>query len=222
MSASANIVSNSNVGKIVLSYHSHSNAPPFIINIPEVDDGKFMTIAQRIAVEVKDANGLVGPRIPNKARSDDVSRRLYANITKTFSTENASTLAENSKIRADEKEEPMSDFNRSELQAHLKANKAEIDVVSASMKKDMAEWREQMRSDMRDVKDAIKSQQNSLDKHFSAQEVKLGAALQIQEHKFEKSLGDAKLDIIKWALGVPAIAFTIYKIYGAITGHPTP
>ncbi|RJT26890.1 hypothetical protein [Buttiauxella izardii] len=113
-------------------------------------------------------------------------------------------------------------ISREELDAKLAQNKAEVGAVAAEMRREMSEWREQMRSDLRDVKDAIKSQQGSLDKHFGAQEIKLNAALQIQEHKFEKSLGDAKLDIIKWALGIPAIAFTIYKIYGAITGTPTP
>lgn len=114
----------------------------------------------------------------------------------------------------------MSTPSRDEIQALLAANKAEITTISAEMRREMSEWREQMRSDLRDVKDAIKSQQGSLDKHFGAQEAKLNAALQIQEHKFEKSLGDAKLDIIKWALSVPAIAFTLYKLYGALTGNP--
>lgn len=112
------------------------------------------------------------------------------------------------------------EMTREELEARLAQNKAEADVIAAEMRREMSEWREQMRSDMRDVKDAIKSQQGSLDKHFSAQESKLTSALQIQEHKFEKSLSDTKLDIIKWALGIPAIAFTLYKIYGAITGAP--
>lgn len=114
----------------------------------------------------------------------------------------------------------MSTPSREEINALLLANKAEVNAISAEMRREMTEWREQMRSDMRDVKDAIKSQQGSLDKHFSAQESKLTSALQIQEHKFEKSLTDTKLDIIKWALGIPAIAFTLYKIYGAISGNP--
>ncbi|HDG1664168.1 TPA: DUF1640 domain-containing protein [Kluyvera ascorbata] len=114
----------------------------------------------------------------------------------------------------------MSTPSREEIQALLAANKAEVSAISAEMRREMTEWREQMRADLRDVKDAIKTQQGSLDKHFSAQESKLNASLQIQEHKFEKSLGDAKLDIIKWALGIPAVAFTLYKLYGALTGNP--
>lgn|GEM_PF-3031035 len=117
-------------------------------------------------------------------------------------------------------ETDMTTPSREEIQALLAANKAEVSAISSEMRREMSEWREQMRSDMRDVKEAIKSQQGSLDKHFGAQEVKLNAALQIQEHKFEKSLGDAKLDIIKWALGVPAVVFTLYKLYGALTGTP--
>lgn len=110
--------------------------------------------------------------------------------------------------------------SREEIQALLAANKAEVNAISNEMRREMTEWREQMRADLRDVKDAIKTQQGSLDKHFAAQESKLNASLQIQEHKFEKSLGDAKLDIIKWALGIPAIVFTLYKLYGALTGTP--
>ncbi|MDU3905069.1 MAG: hypothetical protein E7G85_08800 [Citrobacter portucalensis] len=118
----------------------------------------------------------------------------------------------------EDKEQSMSNVSRDEIKAMLAANKAEVSAISAEMRREMSEWRAQMRSDMRDVTSAIKTQQESLDKHFSAQEIKLNASLQIQEHKFEKSLGDAKLDIIKWALGIPAIAFTIYKLYGALTG----
>lgn len=117
-------------------------------------------------------------------------------------------------------ETDMTSPSRDEIKALLAANKAEVSAISSEMRREMSEWREQMRTDMRDVKDAIKSQQSSLDKHFGAQEVKLNAALQIQEHKFEKSLGDAKLDIIKWALGVPAVVFTLYKLYMALTGTP--
>lgn len=114
----------------------------------------------------------------------------------------------------------MSTPSREEINALLLANQAEVKAISAEMRREMTEWREQMRSDMRDVKDAIKSQQGSLDKHFSAQESKLTSALDIQELKFEKSLTDAKLDIIKWVLGIPAIVFTLYKFYGAMTGTP--
>lgn len=119
---------------------------------------------------------------------------------------------------SEDRDNSMSNVSRDEIKAMLAANKAEVSAISAEMRREMSEWRAQMRSDMRDVTSAIKTQQESLDKHFSAQEIKLNASLQIQEHKFEKSLGDAKLDIIKWALGIPAIAFTIYKLYGALTG----
>lgn len=119
-------------------------------------------------------------------------------------------------------EDFMSDFTKSELQAHLNANKAEVNAVASSMKKDMAEWREQMRSDMRDVTDAITKQNSNLEKHFHAQDVRLVSSLELQSSKFENALTNAKLDIIKWALGLPALAFAVYKIYGLITHTPTP
>lgn len=119
-------------------------------------------------------------------------------------------------------EEYMSDFTKSELQAHLNANKAEVNAVASSMKKDMAEWREQMRGDLRDVTEAINKQNSNLDKHFHSQEVKLTSSLELQSSKFELALTNAKLDIIKWALGLPALAFAVYKIYGLVTHTPTP
>ena len=48
------------------------------------------------------------------------------------------------------------------------------------------------------------------------------AALSVQEAKLEGKLSDVKLDIIKWALGLPALAFTVYKIYGLLSGVSTP
>lgn len=116
----------------------------------------------------------------------------------------------------------MSELTRSELQSHLDANKAEVNAIASSMKKDMAEWREQMRSDLRDVTEAINKQNSTLDKHFHSQEVKLTSSLELQSSKFDLALTNAKLDIIKWVLGLPSLAFVIYKIYGAIANIPTP
>lgn len=132
-----------------------------------------------------------------------------------------------------QKEPNMSDLNRNEMQALLKANKAEVDAVASKMQADMARWRELMASDMKDIKELVTSQQSNINSRLDIQSVKIesvlesnsrkiDASLAIQEARLEGKLSDVKLDIIKWALGLPALAFALYKIYGAMSGNPTP
>jgi len=113
-------------------------------------------------------------------------------------------------------EDRMSDISRSELQALLKANKAEVDAVASAMKTEMANWREVMRSDLKEMRSAVERQSDKLDHNFSSQQVKLDASIQIQTAKLEKTVSDTKIDIIRWVLGIPALAFTLWKIYEAI------
>lgn len=159
--------------------------------------------------------------------------------TLNFSEDTLSTVEPDKEIM----EEVMSDFTKSELQAHLNANKAEVNAVAASMKKDMAEWREQMRSDLREVKDAINSQKNALDQHiyiqktqldthiqlqksliekeFSGQSLKLDTSIKLQTAGLQESLSAVKLDVTRWVvgliLGVPSILFTLYKIFQVLS-----
>jgi gamma-glutamylcysteine synthetase len=116
-----------------------------------------------------------------------------------------------------QRENEMSDISRNELQALLKANKAEVDAVASAMKTEMANWREQMRSDLRDVKNSVDRQTDKLDSNFNAQQVKLDASIQIQTAKLEKTVSDTRLDIIRWVLGIPALTFTLWKIYEALS-----
>lgn len=111
----------------------------------------------------------------------------------------------------------MTDISRSELQALLKANKAEVDAVASAMKTEMANWREVMRADIKDMKSAVERQSEKLDHNFSSQQVKLDAAIQIQTAKLEKTVSDTRIDIIRWVLGVPALAFTLWKIYEVLS-----
>lgn len=222
MNDSTDSLSRNSVGKITLSYHVNHESDPVVINIPDVDNSKFMNIAQTIAVEVESGRKMVLPKAAIKADSDKIPAKPYATIKKSPKDAEQRGFHDTPKAKSDDKEAFMNDFNRSELQAHLKSNKAEVDSVAASMKKDMAEWREQMRSDLRDVTEAINKQNSNLEKHFHAQDVKLSSSLELQTSRFEHSLTHAKLDIIKWALGLPALAFAVYKIYGLVTNTPTP
>jgi len=247
MNDSTDRMSEDFVGKIVLSYHSHNASEPVIINIPNVENRKFLTIAQNIAVEVKNDHKAVFSSNLNSAVSDNVLPGSYATVVGNDVLAGQSTSdTEEPEADATQKEgDLMSDFSRSELQAHLKSNKSEIDVVAASMKKDMAEWREQMRADLRDVKDAVNSQKSSLDQHINAQKTQLDAHMQLQKMLIEKefsaqslkldtsiklqtaglqeSLSAVKLDVTRWVvgliLGVPSILFTVYKIIEAVSVH---
>lgn len=221
MNDSTDSLSRNSVGKITLSYQAHHESDAVVINIPDVDNSKFMHIAQTIAVEVESARKVVLPEAAIKADSDKEPSSSYATMKGVKENTKHHDSNETPKATADEKEALMNDFNRSELQAHLKSSKSEVDSVAANMKKDMAEWREQMRSDLRDVTEAINKQNSNLEKHFHAQDVKLSSSLELQTSKFEHSLTNAKLDIIKWALGLPALAFAVYKIYGLVTHTPT-
>ncbi|EOZ3194592.1 hypothetical protein ACQL2C_003001 [Yersinia enterocolitica] len=142
MNNSTDCMSKKSLGKIVIAYQPHHHSPPLVINIPDVDNRKFMSIAQTIAVAGKGDTNLIGASIPKTEATKGESSFLYANIIGDRFTKKSRSLDEE-KAKVDNQEEPMSDFNRSELQAHLQANKAEVDAVAASMKKDMAEWREQ-------------------------------------------------------------------------------
>lgn len=133
----------------------------------------------------------------------------------------------------DEQDNVMSDLSRNEIQALLKANKAEVDALASSMQADMAKWRELMASDIKEMKHLVVTQHQNINSRLDVQSTKIesaleshskkiDAALSVQEAKLEGKLSDVKLDIIKWALGLPALAFTVYKIYGAISGIPTP
>ncbi|MDQ6191396.1 CCDC90 family protein [Klebsiella pneumoniae] len=131
----------------------------------------------------------------------------------------------------DKQDSHMSDLNRNEIQALLKANKAEVDAVASKMQADMAKWRETMALDMKEIKGLISTQHEKIngrldmqstkiESALDSQSKKIDAALSIQEAKIEGKLTEVKLDIIKWALGLPALAFVLYKIYGALTGTP--
>lgn len=197
----------------------------FSIVIPDCSEQDFVTAIQKVAenksklLRTTTSNwskvaGIVPADHPYNTNGSRVIKQDELNF---IENEKSEELVESHKTEGE-----MSDFTKSELQAHLNANKAEVNAVASSMKKDMAEWREQMRSDLRDVTEAINKQNSTLDKHFHSQEVKLTSSLELQSSKFDLSLSNARLDIIKWALGLPSLAFILYKIYGVLTNSPTP
>ncbi|MEQ1969309.1 hypothetical protein ABLA30_20505 [Xenorhabdus nematophila] len=67
----------------------------------------------------------------------------------------------------------MSDFTKTELEALLRANKAEVDVVAATMKKDMAEWREQQNVQLANLNATMQALSSKIDGKMDSVDGKL-------------------------------------------------
>ncbi|WP_275379371.1 hypothetical protein [Xenorhabdus bovienii] len=70
-------------------------------------------------------------------------------------------------------EDHMSDFTKTELEALLRANKAEVDVVAATVKKDMAEWREQQNTQMANLNATMQAMSSKIDGKMDSVDGKL-------------------------------------------------
>ncbi|CDH26413.1 hypothetical protein [Xenorhabdus bovienii] len=108
----------------------------------------------------------------------------------------------NSNVESRNKEEHMPDnFTKTELEALLKANKAEVDVVAATMKKDMAEWREQQNTQMANLNATMQSMSSKIDGKFEAVEGKIdGLKSSISTTQWTTSIGLALVTIIMSAV----------------------
>ena len=134
----------------------------------------------------------------------------------SFSNEDKQTIG---------KVDEMSDFSRNELQAHLKASKSEIEAIASSMKADMATWNKNMAAELGEIKELLRTQQAYHEKQVLNQHLSITADFAKQNSLIEKNfatqqlktISDVKLDIIKWVLGLPALAFTLWKIYEALS-----
>ncbi len=65
-------------------------------------------------------------------------------------------------------EEHMSDFTKTELEALLRANKAEVDVVAAGMREEMAKWREEQNTQMANLNATLASISVKMDSNNTA------------------------------------------------------
>ncbi|MDE9557660.1 hypothetical protein KKJ06_20120 [Xenorhabdus bovienii] len=99
------------------------------------------------------------------------------------------------------KEDHMSGFTKTELEALLRANKAEVDVVAATMKKDMAEWREQQNTQLANISTAIQSLSAKVDGKIDSVEGKIdGLKSSISTTQWTTSIGLALVTIIMSAV----------------------
>ncbi|MDE9447586.1 hypothetical protein KKJ04_18825 [Xenorhabdus bovienii] len=96
------------------------------------------------------------------------------------------------------KEEHMSTgLSKTELEALLRANKAEVDVVAATMKKDMAEWREQQNAQFANLNISIQSLSAKVDGKFEAVEGKIdGLKTSISTTQWSMTIGLALITIV--------------------------
>ncbi|EKN3715423.1 DUF1640 domain-containing protein [Yersinia enterocolitica] len=222
------------LGEMTISYQNSKYDTPLTVNVKSVHRDDFMTFIQTGVNAVNGVSDSVITGVPIQAQAT----KVFFETNTTLDSIGPSIITNEAEINDVVENENtldinMSDLNRNEMQALLKANKAEVDAVASRMQADMAKWRELMSSDMKDIKNLVSSQHDKISSRLDIQSVrietaldshsrKIDAALSIQEAKMEGKLSDVKLDIIKWALGIPALAFTVYKIYGAVSGNPTP
>lgn len=223
------------VGELTISYRKSDTLTPVSLkldNIPQKDFMTFMRSGRDCLVSNVTIYNQDSHTSTSSATLSDKTVATLENIIMEAEPSGESLEATNDE-REVRQETEMSDLNRNEIQALLKANKAEVDAVASKMQTEMSKWRETMSSDLKDIKHMLVSQNDHLNSRFDIQSTrieaaldahskKIDAALSVQEAKLEGKLSDVKLDIIKWALGLPALAFTVYKLYGAISGNPTP
>lgn len=226
------------VGDLTISYTKASTTTPLSLTLSNVAPRDFMTFMQTgsDALNGNFSNPAfsISPRKKDREHEGVVgeSSKLFSIDVEIEKPEGYHTpdFAEPDTPK-DKQDLHMSDLNRNEIQALLKANKAEVDAVASKMQADMAKWREVMALDMKEIKGLLSTQHEKIngrldiqstkiESALDAQSRKIDAALSIQEAKIEGKLTDVKLDIIKWALGLPALAFVLYKIYGALSGNP--
>ncbi|MDE9543724.1 hypothetical protein [Xenorhabdus bovienii] len=74
----------------------------------------------------------------------------------------------NRNIESRDEEDHMSDFTKTELEALLRANKAEVDVVAAGMREEMAKWREEQNTQMANLNATLASISVKMDANNTA------------------------------------------------------
>lgn len=94
-------------------------------------------------------------------------------------------------------------ITKTELEALLRANKSEVDVVAANIQKEMAEWREQQNAQMTEV-----------NKTLSILNVKMDERFENQKQSSTR---------IQWMVGVAIAAAALVPAYfGMVKSDPAP
>ncbi|MDE1486494.1 hypothetical protein KKI90_21290 [Xenorhabdus bovienii] len=93
---------------------------------------------------------------------------LQPHFTSPFIKDNVVKKASDDNILTYNEEEHMPDFTKTELEALLRANKAEVDVVAAGMREEMAKWREEQNTQMANLNATLASISVKMDANNTA------------------------------------------------------
>ncbi len=97
---------------------------------------------------------------------DNTSENISAAVVDNGDIENNETKPYASSHQVTHGGETMSDISRTEFDAKLGQNKAEVDSVAASMRADMAQWREQNNTQMSSLQADLRSLNAKIDGKF--------------------------------------------------------
>ncbi|CDH06179.1 hypothetical protein XBO1_2160004 [Xenorhabdus bovienii str. oregonense] len=115
--------------------------------------------------------------------------------------DNVNKKSSSNEIPKHEEEHMSASLSKTELEALLRVNKAEVDVVAATMKKDMAEWREQQNTQLANINSAIQSLSAKVDGKIDSVEGKIdGLKSSISTTQWTTSIGLALVTIIMSAV----------------------
>ncbi|MBI6547281.1 hypothetical protein [Xenorhabdus lircayensis] len=126
---------------------------------------------------------------------------LQPHFTSPFIQDNVIKKTSGDNILTYNEEEHMSDFTKTELESLLKVNKSEVDVAVATVKKDIAEWREQQNTQMANLNATIQAMSSKIDGKLEAVEGKIdGIKTSITTIKWTTSIGLTLVTIIMSAV----------------------
>lgn len=99
----------------------------------------------------------------NKDAQFDVGKPKHYKLSMVGGTESGISIGHDVTDETSQEGNVVSDLSRSELQALLKANKAEVDAVASEMRREMAAWREQSSNQLSQLTIAINALSSKVD-----------------------------------------------------------
>lgn len=99
--------------------------------------------------------------------------------------------------KADKEMNMSTDINRNELDALLRANKAEVDAVASGMREEMAKWREEQNTQMSQLNATLSTISSKIDSKFDAVDGKIdGLKTSLTTTQWSMTIGIALVTII--------------------------
>ncbi|CAK6619638.1 hypothetical protein [Providencia stuartii] len=99
--------------------------------------------------------------------------------------------------KADKEINMSTDINRNELDALLRANKAEVDAVASGMREEMAKWREEQNTQMSQLNATLSTISSKIDSKFDAVDGKIdGLKTSLTTTQWSMTIGIALVTII--------------------------